>query len=93
VSRARATTPRDAPPPACCCQGGPLTIATFRDEALHSITRVHWAGRDRCPMPPERVDPATYAPCRRADPDADRSLANAMGRAMMSGQSPRRRPR
>jgi len=72
----RVTRPAGPPPaPVCTCRragvddqgrpalirgGRPYLVATFRNEALVAVELVHWAGRDKCPMPVEELDPARY---------------------------------
>jgi hypothetical protein len=40
--------------------GRPCTIGTFRDGELIAIERRHWAGRDKCPLPTEHLDPTEW---------------------------------
>lgn len=41
--------------------GKPQLVATFHNGELATIERIHWAGRDRCPMPTEHLDPQEWA--------------------------------
>jgi hypothetical protein len=59
----RASLTPPSPIDICRCQPGPILVATFRpphpgaDAELAKIERVHWAARDRCPMPAEHLTP------------------------------------